>query len=172
MELVNGRNIFVLLQTGTVISVLRRTHQHHQLAKDVSFLLVIARKSSGKKKQSGLRQKRKSRPISSPNKDAKCERSDLTPPFLAFGWADATKGVGAKQTFNVRAANEVHPAALRAFKRRELDILRNEEERQRETLKKKRTRALFNASTHLNDKEDDMWLTEYQRNFSARTPSR
>lgn len=126
--------------------------------------------SSGKKRRSTSGQKRKSRPSTSPRNDAKTPKTDPKPPFHAFGWADATKGIGAKKTYNVRATNEVHPAALRAYKRRELDILKTEEDRRRETLRKKRVRALFNASPPRTD--DDVWLTEYQRNFSARTPSR
>ncbi|XP_077999239.1 centriole, cilia and spindle-associated protein-like [Glandiceps talaboti] len=90
------------------------------------------------------------------------------PPFLAFGWADRERITGTQRTHNVKAAvadsQFIYPAALRARKRQELDVVRQKEILERENYRRKRERALFNAAA---TSEPSQWQTEYRRQFSA-----
>ena len=83
------------------------------------------------------------------------------PPLVPYGWAYRGP-VDNHRTFNVNASQrEVFPSALRASKRRQLEIEKKEAEKYRKSREKLRTEALFNFLPY----KDDSWLTEYQRNY-------
>eukprot|EP00118_Oscarella_pearsei_P000748 m.5698 g.5698 ORF g.5698 m.5698 type:complete len:232 (+) comp13849_c0_seq2:1222-1917(+) len=89
-------------------------------------------------------------------------------PFHVYGWANESKADGYKdrRTYNVKAdGREVHPTALKALKRRQVDEQMREELRKRRSLEQKRLEGAFNMGPVHRD--DNVWLTEYQRNYVA-----
>ncbi|XP_033639121.1 centriole, cilia and spindle-associated protein-like isoform X3 [Asterias rubens] len=86
-------------------------------------------------------------------------------PMIAFGWADRELKTGSKKTHNIKASADIYPSALRAMRRRELDIQRQQEQ-DKQSRKEQKLRALFN----IQPRDDTMWTTEYRRNFIG--PSR
>ncbi|XP_070571372.1 centriole, cilia and spindle-associated protein-like [Ptychodera flava] len=92
-------------------------------------------------------------------------------PFLPFGWADKQRETGTQRTHNVKAAVShpfnIYPAALRARKRQEIEMVRQKDALRQENYTKKRQRALFNEPPQ---DTSSQWLTEYRRNFSAIAP--
>ncbi|XP_038074731.1 centriole, cilia and spindle-associated protein-like isoform X2 [Patiria miniata] len=110
------------------------------------------------------RDRRRARPSTAPAErvDAKQEVQEQ-PPMVAYGWADQELTTGSKKTHNIRASADIYPSALRAMRRRELDIQRQTERDRQHNLREQKLKAMFN----MQPRDDTVWLTEYQRNFAG-----
>lgn len=100
------------------------------------------------------------------DKKEKCKPKSekrIKPPLIPYGWAYRGPITNHK-TFNVQVPEkEACPSALRALKRRQVDIQKKEEQKKYQNLLQKKTEALFNFV----EKDDTGWISEYQRNFSG-----
>ncbi|XP_078590581.1 centriole, cilia and spindle-associated protein-like [Branchiostoma floridae x Branchiostoma japonicum] len=112
---------------------------------------------------------RPSRPISAPvRRKPPPQRPPLNPPFLPYGQGDRERVTGDKRTFNVRASvrdnEEVYLSALRALRRREMQVRAALEARHRDAQKRV---ALSRSRTTLPPAKSDssQWRTEYQSNY-------
>lgn len=83
-------------------------------------------------------------------------------PFVSYGWANEGP-IEKKYTYNVKASpKEVYPAALRALKRRELEVRRKLLENQEKAARKQELmKEKFFNHGHMSP----LFLTEYQRSY-------
>ncbi|XP_022097934.1 centriole, cilia and spindle-associated protein-like isoform X2 [Acanthaster planci] len=110
------------------------------------------------------RDRRQVRPRTSSEKKADTgRRGPDRPPMVAYGWADEELTTGCKKTHNIRASADIYPSALRAMRRRQLDIQQRAERDRQHSLRERRLKAMFNVPPQ----DDSVWLTEYQRNFTG-----
>ncbi|CAH1791980.1 unnamed protein product [Owenia fusiformis] len=92
------------------------------------------------------------------------------PPFIAYGMNGAERSTGAQKTHNVRASHHVYPAALRAQKRREMEVERQKTELDNAPYREKRKQALFNEKKLFNERmqrHTSCWDTEYRKSFAG-----
>ncbi|KAJ8359942.1 hypothetical protein SKAU_G00164670 [Synaphobranchus kaupii] len=87
-------------------------------------------------------------------------------PFAMYGWAEQQADMAGKKTHNVLPAvstTEIHPSALRAKTRREV-------EKEMKNLQRRRVRSADQRKTHKTEPapEYNPWITEYMRCFSSR----
>ncbi|XP_066281584.1 centriole, cilia and spindle-associated protein-like [Branchiostoma lanceolatum] len=114
---------------------------------------------------------RPSRPISAPVRRRPPQHPPLNPPFLPYGQGDRERITGDKRTFNVRASvrgnEEVYLSALRALRRREMQVKAALEARHRDA---QRQVALSRSRSVPPPKSDSsQWRTEYQSNFQPQS---
>ncbi|XP_019642799.1 PREDICTED: centriole, cilia and spindle-associated protein-like [Branchiostoma belcheri] len=115
---------------------------------------------------------RPSRPVSAPvRRKPPPPRPSLNPPFLAYGGGDRERVTGDKRTFNVRASvrnnEEVYLSALRALRRREMQVKSALEARHRDA---QRRVALSRSRTVPPPRSDtSQWRTEYQSNYQPQS---
>ncbi|KAI8505404.1 hypothetical protein Bbelb_165930 [Branchiostoma belcheri] len=115
---------------------------------------------------------RPTRPVSAPvRRKPPPPRPSLNPPFLAYGGGDRERVTGDKRTFNVRASvrnnEEVYLSALRALRRREMQVKSALEARHRDA---QRRVALSRSRTVPPPRSDtSQWRTEYQSNYQPQS---
>lgn len=120
------------------------------LAEDLKLPLKL---DEGKKRKNRISSKTRERPKSSPA---------YKPPFLAYGCGDKERETGVKRSFNVRASNDVYPAAMKALVNLHEQQKKRENNRRCLSARERKRKALILEKAW---KEVAGWQSEYRRMY-------
>ncbi|XP_072030298.1 centriole, cilia and spindle-associated protein-like [Amphiura filiformis] len=102
-----------------------------------------------------------------PGKGKLADQPPWKPPIAAYGWADSSRDVASKLTYNVKSSAHpayVHPSAIRAMKHKEmLAAERQKEEDRLARYGKPTARAVFTVIPP----RENVWLTTYQSSYCS-----